>query len=417
MHTDTATGAPTGVSQLLHHIGDEPGDLIQLIVAAAKDHLEADLSFLSEFEGEWKMIRRAAAGERVDAVDAGTSFPLKDTYCYRMAKGELPHLLHDARNDDRVKDLDITRQLNIGAYISVPVVIPGGRTFGSLCCISHEADYSVSSRDVRFMRVLADLVGAYIGRREQAADELNRKAGEVRRVIDDQGPRMVFQPIVNLDAGAIVGAEALARFDAKPQRTPDLWFAEAWRAGLGVDLEISAARSAVAHLPQIPAGVYLSVNVSPDTLQSNALSDLLAEVPPDRLVVEVTEHAVIKEYEPLIEAIGRLKRRGIRLAVDDVGAGYSGLNHIVRVQPALVKLDLALTRDVHRDPVKQALAAASAVFASRTGVEVVAEGIESGEEAGALRELGIRYGQGYYFARPGPLPLRVDDAATNRRHA
>ncbi len=225
---------------------------------------------------------------------------------------------------------------------------------------------------------------------------------------------MVFQPIVDLATGDIVGAEALARFDVEPHATPDRWFAEAWRVGLGIELEIAAVRGAIAQMPNLPEKAYLSFNVSPETLQSEAFTEAVSRVPGDRIVVEVTEHAAVKEYEPLIDAIERLRRQGIRLAVDDVGAGYSGLNHIVRVAPSMLKLDLGLTRDVDRDRVKQALAAASVVFASRVGLDIVSEGVETAQEAEALRLLGIRYGQGYHFARPGPFPLKLSEDAFRR---
>lgn len=410
---DTTTTTP-GIGQLLQSIGDESSDLIGSIIAAAKDHLEADITFLAEFQGDLKVIRRTAGDGRSVGVDEGNAFPLKETYCYRMVKGDLGNVISDARNDGRVKDLAITEQLNIGTYVGVPVVIPDGRVFGSLCCISHQADSSIHPRDVKFMRVLADLMGAQLGRQELLAQDWRQKTERIRTLIQHQGARMVFQPIVNLRTGAIIGAESLARFDTEPHRTPDLWFAEAWQVGLGIDLEISAVRSAVAQMPQISDGVYLSVNVSPATLQSEAFAESLAGAPCDRIVVEVTEHAVVKEYGPLLEAIDRLKGRGIRVAVDDVGAGYSGLNHIIRVAPALLKLDLALTRGIHGDPAKQALASAAVNFASRVRVEIVAEGVETDKDAETLRILGIRYGQGYYFAKPGPLPLRVEDAAISR---
>lgn len=400
-----------GIDRILRSTGDESADLIGAIVAAAKDHLEADISFLAEFQGESKLIRRAAGDGPSVGLDEGTSLPLQETYCYRVVRGELPNVIADARSDARVKDLAITEQLKIGAYIGVPVTLPGGRVFGTLCCINHQPDASIHQRDVKFMRVLANLVGAQLGREERAAEEKRTKTDRIRAVIQHGGPTMVFQPIVDLATRAIVGAESLARFDAEPRRTPDLWFAEAWEVGLGVELEIAAVRAALAQLSQVADGIYVSVNVSPETLRAPAFLESLGGAPAGRVVVEVTEHAVVEEYGPLIEAIGRLKDKGIRLAVDDVGAGYSGLSHILRVAPRLVKLDLALTRGIHGDLARQALASAAVVFASRVRVDIVAEGVETVEDAETLRVLGVRYGQGYYFAKPGPLPLRVESIA------
>jgi EAL domain-containing protein (putative c-di-GMP-specific phosphodiesterase class I) len=321
--------------------------------------------------------------------------------------GELPNLVQSARKDERVKDLAITEQLNIGTYVSVPVVLPDERIFGTLCCLYHHVDTSIQPRDIRFMRVLADILGNYLRDQEQAIEDRRLKHDRIEQVIANQSMRMVFQPIVNISTREIVGAEALARFDAEPRRTPDIWFAEAAEVGLGRELEIAAVRQAVAQLDRFPEDAYLSVNVSPDTLQSEALFETLSKVDPDRIVVEVTEHAVVKEYEPLLEAILRLHDTGSRLAVDDVGAGYSGLGHIIRITPKIMKLDISLIRDIYRDVVKQALATSAVAFASRVDIDIVAEGIETAEDALALQLLGVRYGQGYYFGKPDALPLNI----------
>lgn len=400
-------GEPQGLSRLLEPPGEESSDLIGRVIDATKEHLGADITFLAEFQGEQKIIRRAAGDGASVGLEEGTALPLQDTYCYRVVSGTLPNVIADARNDVRVKDLPITNQLRIGAYISVPVVIPGGRVFGTLCCINHHEDPTLRDREVKFMRVLAHLVGAELQREAFAREERRRKSERIRSVIERSELMIVFQPIVDLTSAGIVGAEALSRFSAEPKRPPDVWFAEAWEVDLGIELELFAVRSAIAQLPQFPDGAYMSFNVSPPTLLSEGLAQALAGVAPERVVIELTEHMAVEKYEPLIEAIRGYRKRGFRLAMDDVGAGYAGLSQLLRIGPTLVKLDLALTRGIHTDPVKQALAAAAAAFASRVGNKLVAEGIETVEDMQTLRVLGIRYGQGYYFAKPGPLPLCV----------
>lgn len=400
-----------GLSRLLEPVGEESSDLIGRVIDATKDHLGADISFLAEFEGEQKIIRRVAGDGASVGLEEGTALPLRDTYCYQVVSGKLPNIVADARNDPRVKDMAITKQLRIGAYVGVPVVIPGGRVFGTLCGISHHEDPSLHEREVKFMRVLADLIGAQLHREESAKEQKRQKWERIQSVIQGKRLTTVFQPIVDLPTGRIVGAEALSRFNIEPNRPCEAWFAEAWEVDLGVALELLAVRAAVAQLPQFPDGVYMSFNVSPETLLSDGLSDALASVAPERAVIELTEHMAVEEYRPLIEAIRRYRKRGFRLAMDDVGAGYAGLRQLLRIGPTLVKLDLSLTRGIHDDAVKQALAAAAVGFASRVGNKLVAEGIETAEDMHTLRVLGIPYGQGYYFAKPGPLPLRVGPAS------
>jgi EAL domain-containing protein (putative c-di-GMP-specific phosphodiesterase class I) len=117
----------------------------------------------------------------------------------------------------------------------------------------------------------------------------------------------------------------------------------------------------------------------------------------------VTEHAAVTDQARFDAELFKLRMMGVRLAVDDAGAGYSGLQHIVRLQPDIIKLDMSLTRHVDRDPIRRSLAAALVAFGRETGAAIVAEGIETQAEAETMRQIGIRFGQGYLFARPMPL--------------
>jgi len=256
--------------------------------------------------------------------------------------------------------------------------------------------------------------------REQAEREA-RLAVErrVRRMrIEDvlRGPGLgvVFQPIVELRDGTMIGAEALARFAHEPTRTPDLWFGEAAEVGLGIELELAAIHAALIELARLPSGTYLSLNASPETVASDGLADVLSATPGERLVIEVTEHAPVADYDALNAKLDVLRARGIRLAVDDAGAGFASLRHILRLAPDIIKLDISLTRDIDTDPVKRALASSLVTFAPEIGASITAEGVETADELGALRALGVGSAQGYYLARPGPLPLAVGSLAPVR---
>jgi EAL domain-containing protein (putative c-di-GMP-specific phosphodiesterase class I)/CheY-like chemotaxis protein len=228
----------------------------------------------------------------------------------------------------------------------------------------------------------------------------------IRRALDDERAlTMAFQPITRLRERAVVGVEALARFAGPPTRAPSLWFAEAETVGLREELELSAARQAIGALPELPPAAYLTINVSPTTLVRSGFRKLLANADGSRLVVEVTEHAPIQDYASLSEALKALRELGIRFAIDDAGAGYSSLRHILELNPDLIKLDISLIRNIHRDTSKQALAAGLISFAAKIDASIIAEGIERHAEAAKLLELGVEYGQGYLLGRPGPLPL------------
>jgi EAL domain-containing protein (putative c-di-GMP-specific phosphodiesterase class I)/AmiR/NasT family two-component response regulator len=229
-----------------------------------------------------------------------------------------------------------------------------------------------------------------------------RRTRRIQQVIAGEGMSMVFQPIVDLRTGTVVGAEALARFADEPVR-PDAWFAEAAALGLGTELELVAVRTAFSQLAELPAPTTLSVNVAPTTVIDLRFTDAIGDVPASRLVLELTEHARVADYDQLSAALARLRERGIKVAVDDTGAGFAGLEHILRLVPDVIKLDMILTRGIDHDPVRRALAQALLTFSGELGATVVAEGVETPEEFEALRELGVPWGQGYYLARPGSM--------------
>jgi diguanylate cyclase (GGDEF)-like protein len=208
----------------------------------------------------------------------------------------------------------------------------------------------------------------------------------------------VFQPLVELATGRLVGFEALSRFEGEPPRSPDAWFNQAARCGRGLALEMAAIKAALAE-PGRPPGTYLSINFSPSALASSKIMSILPKNMSD-IVVEVTEHELASEDGGLEEGLAKLRARGARIAVDDAGAGYAGLNQVMRVQPDVIKLDRSLIEGVHCDSAKAALVEFFVMFARRVGAGVCTEGIETLDELRALINLGVSYGQGYLLGRP-----------------
>ena len=253
--------------------------------------------------------------------------------------------------------------------------------------------------------VIRELAGT-LDREEAEVSARQAQAARLRELLDPEGHalRVVVQPIVELGSGWVTGVEALLRVDSTPVRGPDVWFAEAQAVGLLPDLEMACVELTLAQCRELAAGVYLGVNLNPQSVMDPRIQDLLGEFEPGRLVIEVTEHAPIEDYEALNAALASIRARGGRLAVDDAGAGYASLRHILRLAPEIIKLDISLTRGIHADPKRRALAASLIAFAEEVGAKIVAEGIETRAELDALWALGVRYGQGYYLARPAPMP-------------
>jgi EAL domain-containing protein (putative c-di-GMP-specific phosphodiesterase class I) len=207
----------------------------------------------------------------------------------------------------------------------------------------------------------------------------------------------------------VVGFEALTRFGSGTP--PDIVFRTAVRAGLGIELETATIVAAFDAAAVLPPGAYLSLNASPELVRSGVLRGLMA-ARDRRIVLEITEHVVIDDYAALRAELARLGP-DVHLAVDDAGAGYASLRHILELAPSFVKLDLGLIRGIDADPARQALIAGMTYFAVKRRLRLVAEGIETAHELKALRGLAVGFGQGYLLGRPrdgrspGPWPETI----------
>ncbi|MEV6302965.1 EAL domain-containing protein [Actinoplanes sp. NPDC051861] len=259
---------------------------------------------------------------------------------------------------------------------------------------------------VRLVRYYLDATADRRG--HSARQEMLRKriSGLLR---DDAGVEVVFQPIVDITGRRLAGVEALSRFPGEPYRPPNVWFDEAWEAGLGPELELRAVAAAFERLPELPDSAYLSVNVAPGTMLDPRFLALLDGLGhhASRIVVELTEHAVVDDYTAITGVVEQLRSRGARLAVDDAGAGYATMQHILRLRPDIIKLDRAIVDRADQDPARRALMAAMAAFAASLDTTVIAEGVETAEEVEVLLETGVRLAQGYFFGRPGPMGQAV----------
>ena len=234
----------------------------------------------------------------------------------------------------------------------------------------------------------------------------NHQRHRVEQVLSDHSVRIAFQPIVSLSTGAVVGVEALARIDSDPYVPPDVWLRDAADVGLGVSLELQALQCALDSATALPPHLYISINASPRTIADPAFLELLLshDTALDRLVLEITEHESVSDYEPLTNTLGFARSRGLRLAVDDAGSGYASFRHILTLRPDYIKLDRDLTAGIDTDAARRALASAVVMFALELDAEVTAEGVETEGELDTLCSLSVDAAQGYYLARPSSDP-------------
>jgi EAL domain-containing protein (putative c-di-GMP-specific phosphodiesterase class I) len=231
-------------------------------------------------------------------------------------------------------------------------------------------------------------------------DDLTERA-RVEEILEGNDLGVVFQPVVDLASGVTVGHEALARFaDGRP---PNVWFAAADRAGLGVELELLAIETALLMLPDEVPG-YLGMNASPATLASPRLRALLQQTDGRRrLLLEVTERQVVTEFELTRVGIAQMRNVGVGVALDDLGSDNAALHRLADLDPDVVKIDRSLVSHVDEDPVRYALASAFTRLAVGMGWTAMAIGIERREELGACQSMGIGFGQGYLLGRPAAL--------------
>jgi EAL domain-containing protein (putative c-di-GMP-specific phosphodiesterase class I) len=243
----------------------------------------------------------------------------------------------------------------------------------------------------------AALIGALMAPQLSELGDREAEIAAIRDVIDGDRFHSVFQPIVELGTGRVVGYEALTRFDSG--QPPDVVFERANRVGLGTALEkVTLAAGLAAARSLELSSAWLSVNLSPEFIHTEDVSAALREAPRP-LVLEVTEHVAIEDYAALTEAV-RALGPSIRLAVDDAGAGIANLRHVLELCPDVVKLDIVLVRGIGDDEARQALVAGMVHFAARGRFFLIAEGIETEEERDTLISLGVRLGQGYLIGRP-----------------
>ncbi len=379
---------------------------IQRALGAARRHLGVEVAYVSEFVGDQSVFRHVDAPGLEALIKPGDERSLDDVYCRHILAGRLPELMPDTADYPLTATLPITRAVPIGAHVSVPLRLPDGSTYGMFCCLSPTPNRTLNGRDLELMRVLADVTAHQIAADIAAERDIAAARAMIDRVIEEGAFTFQYQPIFGLKPFRLLGFEALCRFTAAPYRSPDHWFNDAARAGRGVALELAAIEKAVAALAVLPDEIFVSINASPETVSSGRLPAALRDMPMERLILEVTEHAPVADYAALFACLAPLRAAGARLAIDDAGAGYAGLQHILQLKPDVIKLDMGLTRSVDTDQARRALASALAYFAAETHCSIVAEGIETATELATLRELGVAKGQGYLLGRP----LTLSDA-------
>ncbi|AVS82938.1 diguanylate phosphodiesterase [Paracidovorax avenae] len=386
---------------------------LERVLQVVRRHLSMDVAFISRFQ-ESDRVLEYVDGDADCVLRPGQAIPLGSGYCLKVIRGELPEYIPDTSRVPAAMEIPETKSIPIGSHLSTPIVLEDKRLFGTLCCFSHAPVPSLAERDMDVLRAFAEFLGFYFDAAARREKEQEAVARVIRTAMQGGHLRIVFQPVYDLARRSLHSFECLSRFDVEPLRPPDQWFSAAHSVGLGMDLELHAIRRALASLACFPADVPFNVNCSPDFILSGRLQSLLEDgTDLSRVVLEVTEHASVNDYAALAEALQPLRAQGARLAVDDAGAGYCSMRHILQLQPEIIKLDMSITHSIDRDIHRRALAKGLISFAHEIGSQIVAEGVEEAAELETLGRLGVDFAQGYYLARP----LALQDAVLAARGA
>ncbi len=262
----------------------------------------------------------------------------------------------------------------------------------------------------------------YRSREEAFADALKDKDRESRRysnnlrkVIEGEQVQMVYQSVLDLVDRKVIGLEALTRVPRSRFPNPEILFKVAHQNNTLWTLERICRNRALQGLPRLQDDQKLFLNVEPDSLHDPDLlnqpfSDRLqaAGLQPQQIVLEITEHTAIQDFPKVRRMITRCRRQGYRVAMDDVGSGYAGLQAIAEIAPDYIKMDMSLVRNIHRHMIKRELVSTICRFSDSTGITLVAEGVETAEELQSLVAAGVRCAQGFLFCRPSKSPVEPD---------
>jgi EAL domain-containing protein (putative c-di-GMP-specific phosphodiesterase class I) len=383
---------------------DESFDFfIKQMLHSLRIRLDMEVAFISQFTHGRRVFKYIDNAKDIDIIQVGASDPLDESYCQRVVDGRLPELIHNAQLLDAANELAATKLVPVGGHLSVPIYLTDGKLFGTYCTFCRHARMDLNDRDHALIRVFADITASLIENSKKEFKELKSRRNQIEKAIQDRDYYAVFQPIFHIKNNKLWGYEALTRFN-QLKGTPDKIFEQADELGLGTQLGIEVIACALADSASFPQTVFINLNATPELILSGKLAEFFASYTSlNRYVLEITEHVIIQDYQEILLAIAPLRKKGMRLAIDDTGAGYASFRHILLLKPEIIKLDISLIRDIDQNEGKQALASALVAFSRRGKHLLIAEGVETKEELAALRALGVDLVQGYLFSKAMPV--------------
>jgi EAL domain-containing protein (putative c-di-GMP-specific phosphodiesterase class I) len=383
-------------------VPEEVAAQLSQLLHRARAVMEMPVAFISRLEGTTQTLQHVDSALPL-LFREGYQAPRATSVCQRILDGELPAVMPDLTVHPAAMALPMARKPRVRSFASVPIELSDGTLYGTLCTASLRKTASAQDRDADLLTVLAQTAAVLLEPHVSGRTRRSALRARYADLIDAGGPHIVAQPIVDVATGERVGAETLSRFPQDWGLTPDVGFREAFEVGLGEDLEF-ATLARCGRVAERALG-YVSMNVCPATVLDPRFPAFMAGLPLEKVLVELSEGYPVDDYDTLLAVLRPLRDRGLRLAIDDVGAGFSSLRHVIRMSPDVIKLDRAVITGLDADPVARSLVRSLSAFARTAGALVVAEGVETAGEAHVLREVGAHLAQGWFYGRPGPVEL------------
>jgi EAL domain-containing protein (putative c-di-GMP-specific phosphodiesterase class I) len=368
----------------------------------AWNHYQMLLDEISDFLPDFSRRALRRSDRLLEPVISGNSFVV---------------LLTPPRDDRSLNRTDLATVRNrllrdINGHLSRCMPRPALERFQAYvgaALVRHDA--SIDGRRIIYRGVEEAIADAML----QRDREERQRTVYLRRILRGGHVHAVYQPVVDLVDRRVIGYEALTRMRREEFRTPDQLFRAAHENGALWTLERLCRRRALETLPPLEPDQLLFLNIEPDSMFDPQLRDTAfreqmeaAGLAPGRVVFEVTEHAAVRDFASLRRVLEEIRAVGFRLAMDDVGSGYAGLQTIAEIRPDFLKIDMSLVRDLHLDPIKRELISTILRFSESTGITIVAEGVESEAERVSLADTGVRCAQGFLFAEPDSPPRAPD---------
>lgn len=382
---------------------DSATDLVEHLLAVARDRLGMEMAWVSSFRDGMQILDHINCEPGTFDVEAGISSPLADSYCQRVVDGRLPNIIPDTAVDPITAALSVTEQLSLGSYIGFPLLGEATEPIGMLCCVRQGPATHLGDNDLHTLEIIAELVMEILTKDNPKLRHERMVEARIKRTIADRNFSVVYQPIVDVATGEVVGVEALSRFVESPAR-PSVWFAEAQSVGLGVELEIAAIELAIEGFDQLGAGQFMTLNASTETIRQSEFLNIVKQLEPSRVVVGITDTGDITLDQPLEDALRELRDLGVQIGVDHVGASFASGFDGAESGPTILSLDRSITDNIHVDPGQRALAEEVIELAKAMDARIVATGIETQLELDALMALGVDQAQGFLLAHPQRLP-------------